>query len=153
MTHSLKQATLLIVALSAVTVGCGGGSGNGGIDGGSGNGGTDGGISPGTTSGVTGTKKLPNLTAADRKAICDWTADLYGGYGKIIECGDVGGISVTIYGPASQAECIAEAALVPSTCQATVAQAEACVKTLADCDESNDDAACAEILVCSSTGP
>ncbi len=96
---------------------------------------------------------MPDLTDADRKAICDWTASLYGGYGKAIDCGSSGGVSLTITGPASQADCLAEAALVPATCQATVAQSEGCVKAIAGCDQTNDPTACAAMARCLPTGP
>ena len=130
-------AVLFVVA--ALAAGCGSGSaGNTG----------DGGTASGNTSGVTGSKKLPQLTDADRKAICDWTASLYGGYGKSMACG-----SLTVYAPANQAECLAEAALVPSTCQATVAQSEACVKAIADCDPSNEQTACSALMACAPTSP
>jgi hypothetical protein len=143
MTRTSKPAVLLFTALFAVTAGCGGGSGDG----------TDGGSTPRATSGVSGTKTVATITDADRTAICDWTAGLYGGYGKTIECGNVGGFDLTIIGPESQAECVAEAAQIPKTCQATVAQAEACVKAAADCDDTNDEAACAAIIACMAIGP
>lgn len=143
MTRTSKSAALLFAALFTAAAGCGGGSG---ID-------TDGGVRPRTTSGVSGTKTVATTTDADRKAICDWTASLYGGYGKTIECGNVGGFDLTIYGPESQAACVAESEQIPTTCQATVAQVEACVKAAADCDDTNDEAACAAIIACMSIGP
>ena len=143
MTHTSKPAALLLTALFTVTAGCGGGSGSG----------TDGGTMPRATSGVSGTKTVAAITDADRKAICDWTASIYGGYGKTIECGNVGGFDLTIYGPESQAACVAEAELIPTTCRATVAQAEACIKAAADCDDTNDEAACAAIIACMAIGP
>jgi len=137
MTRSSKPAALLFAALFTMAAGCGGGSGSG----------TDGGTTTRATSGVSGTKTVATLTDADRKAICDWTASLYGGYGKTIECGNVGGFDLTIIGPESQAACVAESEQIPTTCRATVAQAAA------DCNDANDQAACAAIIACVSVGP
>lgn len=144
MTCTPRNAARLLLAISAFAAGCGGGSGGDEIDGGA---------SAGTTSGVTGSKKLPQLTDADKKAICDWTAGLYGGYGKSIDCGSSGGMSLTITGPVDLAECLAEAALVPSTCQATVAQSEPCVKVMATCERTNMATVCAATLACLPTSP
>jgi hypothetical protein len=142
MNRTLRQAGLLI--LIGMATGCGDGSGSGGPDGGS---------TPSATSGVAGNKTLGTLTDADKKAICDWTASLYGGYGKTIACGNVGGFELTIYAPESQAECLAEGAQMPKTCQVTVAQSETCVKAMADCDETNDMAVCMALFTCLPTAP
>jgi hypothetical protein len=149
-----KQVALSFVALFAV--GCGGGSdgggnsGSGGTGGGGnvGSGGTGGGGNGGSTAsgtlGITGTKRIPDLTVADLKAYCDWTASLYGGYGKSIPCGK----DWVLDGPANQAECLAVAAQIPSTCQVTVAQGEACAVAGADCDNTNVTTACAALWAC-----
>lgn len=144
MTRPSTIAVLFSVALTTLSAGCGGGSS------GSAN---DGGTASGATSGVTGSKKLPQLTAADKKAICDWTAGLYGGYGKSIDCGSSGGMSLTITGPVDLDECLAEAALVPSTCQATVAQVEPCVRAMATCERTDIATVCAATFSCLPSSP
>jgi len=73
-------------------------------------------------------------------------ATLYGGYGKTIDCGSSGDMSLSITGPANQAECLAEAALVPATCPATVAQAQACTKAMANCDSTISQTACVPMM-------
>jgi hypothetical protein len=103
------------------------------------------------SSGVTGSKTIGTLTAADKKAICDWTASLYGGYGGEVVCDDGTGFILTITGPEDLTECLAQAATIPSTCKSTVAQAEACTRALSTCDESDDAAAaaaCTAMMTC-----
>jgi len=95
------------------------------------------------TSGVAGSKTIANLTDADRKKICDWTAALYGGYGRTITCSP----TLEITGPADLAECLAEAATVPATCAATVAQAEGCTRTIASCSDAVS-ADCTALFAC-----
>ena len=64
---------------------------------------------------VAATKKISELTAAEKGELCDWYAGLFGGYGHMTECG---ASSVQVY--TSQAVCIANA--FPNDCVATVAQ-------------------------------
>lgn len=72
-----------------------------------------------TASGVDTSKRLDALSAAEKAQLCDWMASKYGGYGASKTCG----ADLTLEGPANQAECVA---MIPPTCAATVAQAEAC---------------------------
>jgi hypothetical protein len=140
-----RLVVLVVFGLVSTAGGCGGGSGNG-----------DGGTTPKTTSGVTGSKTISSLTAADKQKICDWTASLYGGYGGQVVCDDGSGSVLTITGPASLTECLAEAAAIPSTCTATVSQAEICTRAISTCDPSDDDAAvdaCAALFTCLSSSP
>jgi hypothetical protein len=135
-------SALFIFALLLFSGGCGG-TGNAVGDAGGG--------PPSKTSRVSGSKRLSNLTDADKKAICDWTASLYGGYGKSLSCGGDADITLTVTGPATQPECLARAALVSPACQATVAQSEACVQAMASCDDSNNASACAAMQTCAAT--
>jgi hypothetical protein len=138
-TSWLVAFSLFIVAASAGA--CGGPSSNG--DGG--------GTTPAQTSGVPGNKTISSITAADKQKICDWTASLYGGYGGKVVCDDGSGMTVEVTGPASLAECLAQAAAIPSTCTATVSQAETCTRAISTCDQADDAAAtsaCAAMFTC-----
>ena len=111
------------------------GAGTGGTTSG-GSGGTTG----STTSGVQGSKRLDALTADEKKKLCDFQAQRFGGYGKSIDCG--GGN--TLDADASQTECVSQ---WPTNCAMTVSQAEACSR-----DSTCDDpipASCAPIFQCS----
>lgn len=70
---------------------------------------------------------LNSLTNAQRAAVCDWVAELWGGYGKAVSCG-----SSTLSDPVSQADCVAQ---FPD-CSATVGEMKACNQALysAQCD-------------------
>ena len=111
------------------------GTASGGASG-AGSGGTTG----STTSGVQGSKRLDALTADEKKKLCDFQAQRFGGYGKSIDCG--GGN--TLDADASQTECVSQ---WPTNCAMTVSQAEACSR-----DSTCDDpipASCAPIFQCS----
>lgn len=147
MSRSSSSLSLYWIAWAVTLAACGGGSGAAG----------DGGLlgnkdsSAAATSGVAGSKTIGNLTSADTKAMCDWTASLYGGYGGEVVCAGGSGLTLTIIGPKDLTECLAKAATVPSTCNATVAQAEACTRALSTCDESDDAAAaaaCTAMMAC-----
>jgi hypothetical protein len=73
------------------------------------------------------TQSVDSLTNAQRAAVCDWLADLWGGYGKIVSCG-----SNTLSDPVSQSDCIAKF----PTCTATVGEMKACNQAIAaaQCD-------------------
>lgn len=113
-----------------------------------GSGGSGGTSTLGGGSGVDESKRLVDATGADRRAFCDWTASLYGGYGgtKHFECD---GGSVTIHGPKSSTDCLAEAASVASACTATVGELEACVSAIA----AEDACAPASSAVSAACGP
>ena len=104
---------------------------------------SDGGPTATGTSGVTGSKTVASLTDADKKKICDWTASLYGGYGMTIACS----ATSSVIGPVDQAECLARAAAIPATCVVTVAQAESCTKTIAECGDATT-AECTAMFAC-----
>ena len=104
-------------------------------------------------SGVDGSKKLIDLTAAEKGTLCDWMVGRAGSYG------DPGTCDRTQPAPAypflaydDQAACVADSPGATSTeCQATVAQLEACVKTLPACATLTDAGgmpACAILSSC-----
>ena len=95
---------LIVVMLGALAIGCGSSGGGGGGNG---------------ASGVPSGKRLDSLTDAEKGLLCDWTNAKLGGYGMSKDCG--GGFSLDA--DPSQADCVAGA---PTSCAATVAQAEAC---------------------------
>ena len=163
MMRSRRGLGFVVLALAlAAPLACGGGSsgmGSGGASGaasggasgtasggasGTASGGTTGGGSGGTsgstTSGVQGTKRLDALTADEKKKLCDFQAQHFGGYGKSIDCG--GGL--TLDADASQAECVSA---WPTNCAMTVSQAEACSRD-AKCSDPLPDS-CAPIFECS----
>jgi hypothetical protein len=72
-------------------------------------------------SGVTTTKTVGALTDGEKGTLCDWSTGRYGGYGCKATCD--GGISYT--NKKDQAACKAS---FKSTCPATVAQAEECIR-------------------------
>lgn len=74
----------------------------------------------GPTSGVDPTKTLGSLSTSEKKTLCDWQAGINGGYGRTATC--EGGLSASY--PKSQSACLAK--FPPASCQATVADAEAC---------------------------
>jgi len=123
----------------------GGGSGtaSGGASGtasGGTTGGGSGGTSGSTTSGVQGSKRLDALTTDEKKKLCDFQAQHFGGYGKSIDCG--GGL--TLDADASQADCVSQ---WPTNCAMTVSQAEACTRD-AKCSDPLPES-CAPIFECS----
>jgi hypothetical protein len=129
MLRALVRTMLVAVLLAVVSsLGCGGGSSPSGAAG---------------SSGVTGTKTLAALSAAEKGQICDWTASLYGGYGKTVTCADS-----TIDGPESQADCLAVSAALSPSCSATVAQAEGCTKLMATCDAKVVTPDCLALYAC-----
>jgi hypothetical protein len=99
---------LIVVMLGVLAIGCSSSSGGGGANG---------------ASGVPSGKRLDSLTDAEKAAICDWTNNKLGGYGMSKDCGN----GLTIDADASQAECVASA---PTSCAATVGQAEACANAM-----------------------
>jgi hypothetical protein len=72
-------------------------------------------------SGVTTTKTIGTLTDGEKGLLCDWSTGRYGGYGCKTACD--GGLSYT--NKADQTACKAG---FKSTCPATVAQAEECIR-------------------------
>lgn len=77
------------------------------------------------TSGITGTKVMTTLSSSEKGTLCDWEACQLGGYGTSISC-DSG---IAANPKASQQACLSS--FPGSACTATVAQVEACSKTVA----------------------
>jgi hypothetical protein len=73
------------------------------------------------TSGLTATKELSQLSTTERRDLCEWQASVNGGYARKTTCD--GGFSVE--SPSDLAECLQQ---FPSTCDATIAETEACIK-------------------------
>ncbi len=72
--------------------------------------------------GIDKQKKLPALTAAERRTLCDWKAGLFGGYGKSKTCSP----QFAWPGPISAEACTAELAKANAGCTVPVATWEAC---------------------------
>ena len=99
----LAIVTLAVPALA----GCGGDDGGGGGGGGS----LDG-------------KVVSSLSADEKKQLCDYVGGLWGGYGKVKDCG--GGL--TVEGPKSQDECVSSHG--GAGCSATVGALKPCLAAL-----------------------
>lgn len=127
-------ARLSVPALAALAIGCGSDS-NASTD--------DSGDSPKGASGIASSKTLSEVTDADKKKFCDWTATLYGGYGKAITCPE----NESITGPEDLATCLAQGPQIKADCTVTVAQSEACIRAFSTCDKT-DDAVCVALVAC-----
>lgn len=79
------------------------------------------------SSGVEGSKKLAELSASESGDLCDYTADVQGGYGASKLCGD--GLTITVK---SREACIANIEATVASCTATVENAEACAEAVGD---------------------
>jgi len=93
-----------------------------------------------STSGVPLTTRLDALTPTQKAALCDWVAQLYGGYGMHYSCGGLDRID----GPTTQADCVAN--MDTTSCAATVSDSEACEKDTS-CENGLPDS-CNPILTC-----
>ncbi|HSZ84291.1 MAG TPA: hypothetical protein VLA14_18525 [Polyangia bacterium] len=96
--------------------------------------------------GVDGSKEVTATTAADKMSVCDWYANLVGGYGAPSSCP-----LAVLQAPPSQADCTSQ---FPS-CAVTVSDFAACVVAMIDaqnqCTQAAIDAAeastaCATVL-------
>ena len=79
--------------------------------------------SSGITSSSTQAKRVIELSPQEQQSLCDWSAQLYGGYGHSQGCPDAQGESTAI-GPTDQATCASELSELFSqipNCQATAA--------------------------------
>ena len=119
------------VLCAALAFACGGGKGGGG------------------SSGVSGSKQIIDLDAAERSQVCEFLADVLGPE-RTVDCG--GGETRGVGGEAS--ECVAEftsLAMNAPGCTITVGQYETCIEALANLSDAQicaDDfpAACAPLL-------
>jgi hypothetical protein len=109
-------APSLVWAASA----CGSGSGGGG---------------GGDLTGVSSSKKLVDLTAAEKGRVCDWMVGKAGSYGTPGTCDRTkAGSDFPLWVYDDQADCIDDSPDATFTdCQATVSQLETCVNALPAC--------------------
>lgn len=121
----MKGLIAVMLGVGMLAVGCGSSSGGGGGNG---------------ASGVASGKRLDALTDAEKAMLCDWQANKLGGYGMSVDCG--GGL--TIDAEPSQAECVSSA---PTSCAATVGQAEACSNAMSCSNLIPNE--CAPLFQCS----
>jgi hypothetical protein len=130
LSSSTAAAAAVCLLLACGSGGGGGGGGSGGQGGGSGPGGSgDGG---GRRSGVDGTRNVTSLTDAEKTMVCNWFADLLGGYGAADACD-----AVAISAPPSRVACLAR---FPS-CDARVAVLESCFGMVVEAEQSCSAAA------------
>jgi hypothetical protein len=105
-------ATVLVFSLGSF--GCGGGD-SGGLG----------------ASGLDKGKKLTKLTDDEKKQLCDWKAQKYGGYGQNITCTYRDDPEpVTILGEMSQDICVAELPWPDESCAVTVGGVEDCTNSI-----------------------
>lgn len=84
--------------------------------------GSEGDAQPG--SGLDRNKKLNAVSAEERRTVCDWAAELFGGYGKSKMC-----TAQTAWpGPRNAEECSAELASSGASCAATIGTFEDCYR-------------------------
>jgi hypothetical protein len=106
-----------------------------------------------STSGVDGSKQLIALTDGEKGTVCDWMIARAGSYGNPGTCDRTLPAPMTpVFVYLDQAACIADSPGPSRTgCQATVAQLEACIKTLPACATATDvsnSSACALLSSC-----
>jgi len=109
--------------------------------------------SDGGASGVDGSKKLITLTDAEKGTLCDWMVGRAGSYGNPGTCDRTQPATMSPFlAYDDQAACIADFRDATYTaCQGTVAQMEACVKTLPACAtlaDASNSSACAILSGC-----
>lgn len=76
-------------------------------------------------------KLLVNTTQTERASLCDWTAALVGGYGKVLEVSCDGGTKGGgLTAEADQTTCVAGMAGFPATCTMTVGAFEGWVLSI-----------------------
>ena len=87
------------------------------------------------TTGVSSSKKLIDLTAAEKGRVCDWMVGKAGSYGKPGTCDRTQtGANSPVWVYDDQADCVDDSPDATFTeCTATVGQLETCVNTLPAC--------------------
>ena len=96
-------------------------------------------------SGVSGSKKVVDLSPSEQRDLCEYIVDAQGGP-RTIMCDPNTTIEIETVD-----ECVADTAGLSSTCPVTVSQAEACAEALGDLDPCADvafPAACAPLFEC-----
>jgi hypothetical protein len=127
----------MVLAVSLLVPACGGSGGAGASD----------------ASGVEASKKLTALTDAEKGTLCDWMVGRAGSYGNPGTCDRTQPAATSPFlAYDDQAACVADSPDATFTsCQATVAQLEACVKTLPVCatlTDASNSSACAILSSC-----
>ena len=94
----------------------------------------------GGNSGVSSSKRLIDLSDAEKGQLCDWMVGQAGSYGNPGTCGvNVGGIDHPFLVYNDQAACVSDSPDWTFTdCAATVAELEACVNRLPACASLRD---------------
>jgi hypothetical protein len=79
--------------------------------------------------GEAGVATLSTLSTAELMMLCDFIANTLGGYGAtyVVPCDAATTFTVQTW--ASQAQCVSQFALLPSTCAVTLDEAEACISS------------------------
>ena len=100
---------------------------------------------PGPDAGLAQSKRLLDLTPAEKGALCDWTAGRFGGYGRIIHCADTHYVTPR----SNQSECISYMGKVSTSCSATVQTHQDCVnEALAAAPCEFLPPACVDLALC-----
>jgi hypothetical protein len=100
-----------------------------------------------STSGVDGSKKIGDLTSAEKASFCDWAANQLGGYKKCDEIWSSG----TGHGFMSEPDRNACVDNWDDACAASVNQAEACINSLPNCpsiEQAKESSACSDFIKC-----
>lgn len=85
---------------------------------------------------------LVSLNTTEIGTVCDTVAEMYGGYGETVDCGD----GITASSSPSKEACIADSDL-PSTCTATVGDALSCGESVSETCAFTD-AGCLALFSC-----
>ncbi|HEU4726520.1 MAG TPA: hypothetical protein VFT22_01465 [Kofleriaceae bacterium] len=93
-------------------------------------------------SGVSGSKKLVELSPSDKDKLCSYTVDVEGG-AREVDCG--GGLTVTLEDKAS---CITDFDGLSASCTATVDDAEGCAEAEGKDPCHVDVGACSALFQC-----
>ena len=99
-----------------------------------------------STSGVDGSKKLGDLTRAEKAKFCDWAANNLGGYKKCDELWSSGG---GFMNEPDQNACVDLG--WDDDCSVSVDQAEACINSLPNCPsitQAKESSACSAFIGC-----
>lgn len=93
-------------------------------------------------SGVSGTKKLVELTASEQDKLCSFEVEAEGGP-RTVDCG--GGTMVTIH---DKGTCLADFSQISPSCTATVKQAEQCFDAIGMDPCNFGGGTCTAVLQC-----
>lgn len=103
---------------------------------------------PAQSSGLAAETRLNALADGDRRKLCDWRADLFGGYGKSRKCSE----KLLWPGPMSQMNCVDELKMAGASCTSTVAVYEECHRSFFVADACREGAvfppACQMLIAC-----